>query len=78
MPQIFQQFLPKKATTINTAHKIKAEKVLVIITVTWSNQLAKAIWNITATIRPPKMAAEIFANRCAGEGVKYFLLAGIV
>jgi hypothetical protein len=24
------------------------------------------------------MAAEIFANRCAGEGVKYFLFAGIV
>jgi hypothetical protein len=56
---------------------MKAENVLVMITATWLNQLAKAIWNITATINPPKMAADILANRCQGEGVKYFLLAGI-
>lgn len=78
MPQIFQPFLPKKATTIKMAHRIKAEKVLVMITVTWSNQLAKAIWNITATIKPPKIAADILAKRCEVDGVRYFLLAGIV
>ena len=77
MPQTFQPFLPKKATTIKTAHKIKAENVLVMITATWLNQLAKAMWNITDTISPPKIAEVILANRCDGEGVKYFLLAGI-
>ncbi|WP_420485538.1 hypothetical protein [Flagellimonas marinaquae] len=59
------------------AQRIKAVKVLVIITATWLNQLARAKWNNTATTRPPKIAADILANRCHGEGVKYFLLAGI-
>lgn len=77
MPQTFHPFLPKKAKTISTAQRMKAENVLVIITATWLNQLAKAIWNIMATIRPPKMAAVILANRCEKDGVKYFLLAGI-
>lgn len=77
MPQIFHPFLPRNPTTIKTAHKIKAEKVLVMITVTWLNQLAKAMWNNTETISPPKIAAVILANRCQGDGVRYFLLAGI-
>lgn len=77
MPQIFQPFLPRKPTTIKTAHKIKAEKVLVMITVTWFTQLAKAMWNRTETISPPRMAAVILANRCQGDEVRYFLLAGI-
>lgn len=78
MPQIFHPFFPKKANTINTAQRIKAEKVLVMITATWLNQLAKAMWNNTATINPPKMAAVILAKRCVGELVRYFLLAGIL
>ncbi len=57
---------------------MKAEKVLVMITVTGLNQLAKAIWKRMDTISPPKMAAVILANRCEGDGVKYLLFAGIV
>ncbi len=78
MAHTFHPFLPKKAITIRMAHKMNAENVLVIITATWSNQLAKAKWNIIARINPPKIAADILANRCDNEGVKYFLLAGMV
>lgn len=57
---------------------MKAEKVLVMITTTWLNQTASTKWNIMATKSPPRIAAVILANRCHGDGVKYFLLAGMV
>ena len=42
IPQIFNPFLAIKAIIIKMAHRIKALKVLVMITVTLSNQTAKA------------------------------------
>jgi len=41
------------------------------------NQYANAICNKAEMIYPPKMPAEILANRCQEDVVKCFLLAGI-
>lgn len=77
MAHTFQPFFIKNAKTKRKAQKIKPPYSKVISTLTWLTQKDKARKSDTVTMYPPNKPAEIFAKRCKGEVLKYFLLAGI-
>jgi len=62
---------------MSPAHRRMNEKVLVVMIMDSLVQVANAKCSDELKRKPPMKPAVIFAKRCQGEAVKYFLLAGI-